>query len=160
MRIKSIGPNIFAENKLLIDSKSKLANSLHIERIISGVNDIRLFMNNQSTKILFKKLGREHADGQFDFDNNTIEIDPRRHHVRSILSTICHEMVHAEQFNNGILQAKAINKRTSIFYWKDSNGTTEFNSRSMLKNKKYKELPWEAEAYAREPLIVQAVYHL
>ena len=104
---------------------------------------------NNDTKILFRKLGREQARGQFDFESKTIEVDPRQYFVKSVLSTICHEIVHAKQYQKGVFWAKVI-KSNTIYYWRDGNSILEFNSSKMLNKCRYEDLPWESEAYTTE----------
>jgi len=156
--MKEIGPNIFAMDNLLTEDGSKLTNAKYTTRIISAISSLRGMMQiDESIKIIFKKLGRERAHGQFLLNEKTIEIDPRKYHVRSIISTLCHEMIHAEQEYLGKFWSRQLNERVSLFYWKQNDIITEFHSRKMLKSMKYNELPWEKEAYEREPVILNSI---
>lgn len=71
----------------------------------------------------------------------------------TFLQDLCHEMVHAEQWSRGDLTKN----EDGDYFWKGQllDGTTA--SLSALTQEEYRELPWEAEAYAREVLAFESI---
>lgn len=70
---------------------------------------------------------------------NKVELEVRRTNMGSILETIMHELVHAEQFHLGKLKIKG-----GTYHWNDV-ATKLGNS-----YESYRKRPWEAEAFSRQ----------
>lgn len=67
---------------------------------------------------------------------------------RSIMKTLFHELVHAEQYHTGKLKRELCMKRRQYVSLWDGK---EFNFVNFRKNyDKYRSLPWEVEAFGRE----------
>jgi hypothetical protein len=88
-------------------------------------------------------------NGDYNERNKRIQVDPRRKNLGTILSTIMHELVHAEQYHTGKLS------RSQHFnppFWNgeavDNKGTTY---------EAYRKLPWEVEAFGRQEELAETV---
>jgi hypothetical protein len=69
-----------------------------------------------------------------------IELEVRRTNLGSILETIMHELVHAEQFHQGRLKLKS-----GMYHWHDAPHKVGNDTYA-----KYRARPWEAEAFERQ----------
>lgn len=69
-----------------------------------------------------------------------IELEVRRTNLGSILETIMHELVHAEQFHQGRLKLKS-----GMYHWHDEPHKVGNDTYA-----KYRARPWEAEAFERQ----------
>lgn len=74
--------------------------------------------------------------------NGHIEIDPRRGSLFAVISTLAHEFVHAEQQHSGRLKECG----GGVFLWENN---TAISART-TSYERYRALPWEAEAFARQ----------
>lgn len=72
---------------------------------------------------------------------NKVELEVRRTNLGSILETIMHELVHAEQFHQGRLKLKS-----GMYHWNDEPHKVGNDTYA-----KYRARPWEAEAFERQP---------
>jgi hypothetical protein len=158
MKTFKITSNIEIVRSLIDDPDSVIKSYDDTARIIKVFNHLRRTMKvKRDTSLLIKKLGREKAFGLAAIDDNCIEVDPRVDSLKSLVGTMCHEMVHMEQYSR-----KQFWTDMNYFYWKDSSNvvskyniekkkvrrldTNELNDLTLT----YKELPWEEEAYRRE----------
>lgn len=80
-------------------------------------------------------------NGSYNYKGRRVNIDPRRENLGTILSTICHELVHAEQYHTGRLSKSGI--ATSLW-----NGEAVKNKGTTYKA--YRNQPWEIEAFDRQ----------
>ena len=69
----------------------------------------------------------------------------------AVMTTLAHELVHAEQFKKGKLKIHSTNKGY-VHYW---NGERVTN-KGMTYNS-YRKQPWEAEAFARQDVLSKKV---
>lgn len=79
------------------------------------------------------------ANALYYYMEKKLEIDPRSsNNLGCLMATLCHELKHAEQYNQGRLFHDGV-----VAYWNgnkiNSKGTTY---------KAYRKLPWEIEAFA------------
>lgn len=78
---------------------------------------------------------------------NKVELEVRRTNLGSILETIMHELVHAEQFHQGRLKLKS-----GMYHWNDVAHKVGNDTYA-----KYRARPWEAEAFERQDQLAVAV---
>lgn len=82
----------------------------------------------------------------------------------SLIETICHEMVHAEQYHqNRLIQTGPNQTRTAYIYRYRARNETEFrNVNRVLKltYEQYRALPWEKEAFDRQVPLAQTVTNM
>ena len=108
-----------------------------LERFIyDHINEIRCEFGRTFVKgcplIVIRPCPRD-VYGQYDMDNDIIEIDIRQNRSRKVLlNTLIHELVHARQFRQGRL-----NGNLKGFLWKGKLYTNE---------EEYEKWPWEIEA--------------
>ena len=69
-----------------------------------------------------------------------IELEVRRTNLGSILETIMHELVHAEQFHQGRLKLKG-----GMYHWNEVAHKVGNDTYA-----KYRARPWEAEAFSKQ----------
>ena len=72
---------------------------------------------------------------------------------KSMMQTFMHELVHAEQYKTGRLRRElCVRKRKFVSYWNN----IEVDSADFRKNyDKYRNLPWETEAFGREEVLLK-----
>lgn len=70
-----------------------------------------------------------------------------------LLTTLAHELVHAEQYNTGKLKNEWSN-RGWVHQWE---GDMNYNKGSTYKA--YRNQPWEIEAFGREKILADVVWH-
>ena len=97
---------------------------------------------------------RTTAYGYWYDGSNTMKIDPCRKNMDHLFSTFFHELVHAEQYKQGRLTRK-LNPNANRFmnYWNDVPYKKPSTTKSKKSFDKYKALPWEAEAFARQNVL-------
>ena len=86
--------------------------------------------------------------GSYDSINSCAEIDPRILGWPRTLLTVCHELIHAEQFYEGRLDTDEHN-----FFWRG-----KIYPLKDITPKSYYKLPWEVEAQKREHKIYEKVF--
>lgn len=97
--------------------------------------------------IIFKPIKGNY--GGFYFNHNQrIYIDPRRT-FKAVVTTLMHELVHAEQYKQGRLKSSG-----GAFFW---NGQLQVPVDPSVSVEAYKNLPWEKEAYGRQDELTQKV---
>lgn len=72
--------------------------------------------------------------------------------IRKALETLCHELVHAEQYHTGRLSRMYVAGKGFVDAWHDE---AVFNKGTTYKA--YREQPWEVEAFSRAPELAAAV---
>ena len=85
------------------------------------------------------------------------EVDPRKGSVFDILSSFCHEMVHAQQYAQGRLEQKLVIGRNGPewnHYWE---GLPHRDARPSMNYHAYRNLPWEKEAFERQDGLAKQV---
>ena len=87
--------------------------------------------------------------GAFYSKEKVVVVDPRFAY-KTMMQTICHELVHAEQYYEGRL---AWDYDKGVQMWNDApvynKGTTY---------KRYREMPWEVEAFSRQEKLAEQVW--
>lgn len=93
--------------------------------------------------------GRTH--GLWTNSSKTLCIDPRRTNMDTLIETLFHELVHAEQYKQGRLVRK-LNEEVRQYqdFWEGTPFKRPSNVRSKGRYQKYLNLPWEKEAFERE----------
>ena len=104
-----------------------------LEKVKHRFSEILELPSNIS--IALKPIRSPHIVGRYNGDANIAEIDIRKGNIDDGLLTICHELVHAEQYHIGTLYSDE-----KYFYWK---GKKYLRSKLDESNKK---LPWEKPA--------------
>jgi hypothetical protein len=97
-------------------------------------------------KIEFKPLSHKLNGRYFSMTNKVVinnKLTPK-----ALMQTLFHELVHAEQYKTGRLKRElCVRKRKYVSYWNN----VEIDSADFRKNyDKYRNLPWEMEAFGRE----------
>lgn len=123
-----------AQNEILIRWVNAIIDAMNIksDRKLS----IRL-LDHQSSDSLGSVIIREGSD--------VFEIRICTTKLKTVLPTLCHEMVHVDQILSGALK---MNPKLGIIYWDDqvySQRTIDFYS--SISKRFYRELPWEKEAF-------------
>ena len=103
-----------------------------------------------NVSINFKPIRSKIIVGQYNSCDNQAVIDARLSKVKfkDGLLTICHELVHAEQYHRGCLYSDEKN-----FYWR---GRKWDNAKESSVD--YYNLPWEKEAYKRQEEIYKKIF--
>lgn len=83
-------------------------------------------------------------NGRYINGENLCEIDCRLGWDQA-LETLCHEMVHAEQYFTGRLSSSFVRRKGYIHTW---NGSLDYNKGSTYRA--YRQQPWEMEAFGRQ----------
>ena len=99
--------------------------------------------------IALKPIRSLHIVGRYNGDANIAEIDIRKGNIDEGLLTICHELVHAEQYHIGTLYSDE-----KYFYWKGKKWPE-----ACSKTTAYYKLPWEIEAYNKQEEIYNLVFN-
>lgn len=100
-----------------------------------------------SLNFIIRPMGGKY-NGGYNFRYKQIGLDPRRSNIGTILSTLMHELVHAEQYHTGKLTQT--NLRTQLW-----NGEAVNNKGTTYEA--YRKLPWEAEAFARQEVLAKQI---
>jgi len=98
-------------------------------------------------KIHFRPIRNIALIGQYVSTTHTVEIDPRKGKIDELLSTVCHELVHAEQYHENRLTSDH-----KFFYWGGEK------HRYTLSNDIYFNFPWEIEACDRQYTLYDAAF--
>ena len=101
---------------------------------------------NASVTVGFIKA--KHVYGFFMLNN--VRIDPRKGTVLHFIDTLCHELVHANQYFVGDLSYKFSANHGMLCSWKNSGAT-------VITDKNYKTLPWEVDARSRAKKLVSLI---
>lgn len=104
-------------------------------------------------KIHFRPISPiQNLHGRYLYEKKRAEIEFRQYSRKSISLTICHELIHAEQYFEGRLYSDHLN-----FYWK---GKKWMNQKKISTLSDYYSQPWEAEAVKREQNLYKKVFKL
>jgi hypothetical protein len=102
---------------------------------------------DEEVQIRVTALKSKNLNGRFFNKTKMVEIDCRLG-LSHALQILAHELVHAEQYHTGKLQD--MGNKTKVW----NNETIAAKPASY---KKYRDLPWEAEAWARQEELANAV---
>ena len=89
--------------------------------------------------------------GVYVVGERLVEIDPRQR-ATDVLTTIAHELVHAEQYHEGRLKIEYLRGHGQVHMW---NG--EFVTNKGSTYQAYRDQPWEKEAFERQVTIAEEV---
>ena len=113
-------------------------------------DECKKLLNVKNYSMLINNIRKKNTLGVCISAKNTISIDIRRYNLKGIVSTIIHEMTHAQQFETKKLTHK--NAKISVF---------ENKEYKVVDNNKdhdaYLNLPWEIEARANEEKYINQV---
>lgn len=86
-------------------------------------------------------------NGQYSFMRNKVSVNAKLP-ARFMMQTVFHELVHAEQYKTGRLRRElCTKKRKYVNFWNNQ----QLDMVNFRKNyDKYRNLPWEMEAFTRE----------
>jgi hypothetical protein len=90
--------------------------------------------------------------GRYHSDSQTAVVEVRFRTDYNILSTLAHELVHAEQFHCGRLSLTTGDRRGWVYLW---NGEPCANKGTTYE--RYRNQPWEKEAFDRQTELAVAV---
>jgi len=79
------------------------------------------------------------------------EIDPRQR-AEDVLTTLAHELVHAEQYYEGRLKIEYLRGHGQVHMW---NG--EFITNKGSTYQAYRDQPWEKEAFERQVILAKEI---
>ncbi len=101
-------------------------------------------------KIVIKPM-RGNTLGMYNSFIKTVRIDPRIKNPQEIVESLCHELVHAEQFHQGRMTS-AVNEGKLVVLW---NGVVCYNKGMTYVS--YRKQPWEVEAFSRQKELADLV---
>ena len=139
-----LGNNVYTEN-----DNTKLFEHRLFSIVVRASKIIHKFLvlpPNQ--KIVIKQLTG--AYGEFHMASQIIYINPNHRSYPEIISTLCHEAVHSEQY---FLQRTSLLERDNQAHIQFDGILYEFQL-SELGNSDF---PWEIEAYARQDMLAYQV---
>lgn len=92
-------------------------------------------------------------NGAYYVGRNVIEIDPRGRYLYPLLTTLAHEMVHASQEQESRLSKDELGRPL----WMGTLQSSGWNGKGtgVAKYNSYRQLPWEAEAFARQQELME-----
>ena len=122
----------------------------HEETIIKAFDECKKIFKVEDVNLLIRNIRKRSTVGTYGNSSKTISIDIRRFKIKSIVSTIIHEMTHAKQY---------LDKRLKVA----SNGKQEFENKiypnpNKVSHEKYLNLPWEIEAREMEKKYIEQVW--
>jgi hypothetical protein len=97
-------------------------------------------------------------DGVYSDARKVLEITPRIDTLNSVIQTLAHELVHAEQFKQGRLKSDYadVYKEEPIWVWEDK---LQVSPDTIKDYEAYRKLPWEVEAYDRQDKIAEELFY-
>jgi hypothetical protein len=104
---------------------------------------------SDDVEVIVRPLKKDSLRGRYFPKEKLIEISCRLSAAQA-LETYCHEMVHAEQYNEGRLSwTRAGSNWLQVWHGRPWKSPRNFNE--------YLALPWEVEAHARAPILAALV---
>jgi hypothetical protein len=142
-----ISDNVFLSRQLY-NSRAKSHYVNHVgPTIVKAVKILsRILDVPENVRIRICNIKAHATNGRYYGSLGVAEIKPR-FDIRSMISTLAHEMVHAEQYHQGRL---AWNGRVQIW-----NGEVNTNKGSTYA--RYRAQPWEVEAFGRQDELTNVV---
>lgn len=149
---RQIAPNVFVSlqalyNKVNINALqlAKDANVIlkHMrdEKILNLPENIQIRICGINAKNTRARISRYRLTNRY-----VIEVDYRITSKRAFVESVCHELVHAEQYNMGRLEYVVVAGQM-VARW---NGNAHRNART---HQEYLDLPWEVEARQRQVIL-------
>lgn len=103
---------------------------------------------SKDIKIIISNMKKKSFRGYFHIGNNKIMINGNQN-LHSILDTLCHELIHAEQNFRG-----SLNIKKDVIYWEDQKYPLSY----LRDMKVYDKLPWEIEANERGKNLTSMIF--
>ena len=125
----------------------------NVDKFIKAFDECKKLLKVNNYSMLINNIRRKNVVGTCISGKKTISVDIRRYNLKSIVSTIIHEMTHAQQFETKKLSHK--NSKVSVFENKEY--------KIVHSNKDYEaylNLPWEIEARANEEKYIDKVMEI
>ena len=92
------------------------------------------------------------VNGRYWERSKLVELDSRLGSMQT-LEVLAHELVHAEQYHTGKLKSSDL----GLKIWDNTTYANRTNYRSVKGYKKYRDLPWEVEAWDRQSVLANQV---
>lgn len=159
-----IAPHTYVSAQIYFGSKRRVGSSLsksdyrsrlqaNASLLSMALEEFRKYLDfHKGTIIRLTSLKKQSLKGTFNGSDNIASIRYRTG-FKSMLETLAHELVHAEQFYTKRLEYQwSEKKRNWVAYWdgQESSTAREFS--------KYIKLPWEQEAFRRQEALAAMVY--
>ena len=110
----------------------------HETTLIDAFDECKKIFKVDDVRLLIRNIRKRSTVGSYNNGLKQINLDLRRFNIKSIVSTIIHEMTHAKQYKDGRLKDKTNAKATFE--------NVEYSCPKNMSHKKYLDLPWEIEA--------------
>jgi hypothetical protein len=120
----------------------------NVETFIKAFDECSKIFKVKNTKLLFNNIRKKGEVGCYVHGINQVKIDIRSFDVKQIVSTIIHEMTHAQQAQNGKLSPSKDGK--SMIWAKKEFAKAKTHD-------EYLNLPWEIEARNNEKKYIDQV---
>jgi hypothetical protein len=118
------------------------------EEIEFALDQLSLLLTfDRKVRVRLARFKKPSITGQYCHHNKEVTLKPSniRHMCDRMVSTLSHELVHAEQYYQKRL--KSDHKR---FYWVGDSGTKSIPGYQSSNYLKYRSFPWEVEAFSRQ----------
>ena len=152
LKLHPIGPGIEATISAKFDPGIREYTKRYEARLIKGLALMKKhFKLPSDLRVILRPIATRGCRGNYQVIGHTVTLDPRRTSFFALLSTLAHELVHAEQFHQGRM-SYVLSCRAAVF-----EGTTYSLAANGNFGDKYLNLPWEKEARARQDAVASAV---
>jgi hypothetical protein len=101
-------------------------------------------------KVVIGRIRSNHILGQYFSDKKEAWVDPRSDNISKMIDTICHELVHANQYHSGMLKQG----HEPTFHWEWDNKKFKNTTKHYI----YHNWPWEIDARERGAWLAAIVY--
>lgn len=149
---KPVGKNVFMSLQAHYDKRTtRQWETFHLLVKAMPILRRKLDLPNMLT-FRIAGLKARNLNGRYWSEEQTVELNYRRHWNQSLL-TLCHELVHAEQYHTGRLQFVKVNNS-----WKQAwHGRVWSKGTGHMSYDAYRSLPWEQEAFDRQDALAKEV---
>ena len=121
----------------------------HEETIIKAFDECKKIFKVENVNLLIRNIRKRSTVGTYGNSSKTISIDIRRFKLKSIVSTIIHEMTHAKQY---------LDKRLKFVDGKQLFENKIYPNPNKVSHETYLNLPWEIEAREMEKKYIEKVW--
>ena len=121
----------------------------HEETIIKAFDECKKIFKVDDVNLLIRNIRKRSTVGTYGNSSKTICIDIRRFKLKSIVSTIIHEMTHAKQY---------LDKRLKFVDGKQLFENKIYPNPNKVSHERYLKLPWEIEAREMEKKYIEQVW--
>lgn len=145
----TIREDIFSTGSVACDFKEiREFYRTNLDTFIKAYDEIKKILKVKNSKMIFRNLRKAH--GKYIHAQNEIAIDIRCFDVKSIVSTIIHEMTHAQQYETK--KMVCVNNKDVVFAKKEYK---RIDSNKNIEG--YRNQPWEIEARKNEEKYIEKV---